>query len=107
MAVSGTTSPAIAMYDDGGAARDVPVPDAFDRTSWFSGGVEPTIAELLSDLIVQALMRADGVAAEDVMAIIGQAGSLQRHRPKGFSRVGVTSARTAKPRLSVDNAIGI
>lgn len=107
MAVPRTTSPAIAVHNDGGAARDVPVPDASDRTGWFGGGVEPTIAELLSDFIVQSLMHADGVAVEDVMAAIGQAGTAHRHRPKGFARVSATAACTLKPRLSVDNAIGI
>lgn len=37
---------------------------------WGNSGVEPSIAELLSDPITQAVMRADGVRVKDVLAII-------------------------------------
>jgi hypothetical protein len=37
---------------------------------WADGKREPTIADLLSDPIVQALMRADGVFVSEVLAIV-------------------------------------
>jgi hypothetical protein len=35
-----------------------------------SAGAEPSIADMLSDPIIHALMRADGYSREDVVAII-------------------------------------
>lgn len=37
---------------------------------WTSAGSEPLVADLLSDPIAQALMRADGVFVGDVLAIV-------------------------------------
>ena len=37
---------------------------------WATAGDEPLVADLLSDPIAQALMRADGVGVGDVFAIV-------------------------------------
>lgn len=38
--------------------------------AWARAGVEPSLADMLADPIVQALMQADGVYAGDLMMII-------------------------------------
>lgn len=39
---------------------------------WATAGNEPLVADLLSDPIAQALMRADGVVVGDVFAIVAR-----------------------------------
>lgn len=43
-----------------------------ERARWVDAGSEPEIADLLSDPIVQALMRADGICVLDLHASIAQ-----------------------------------
>jgi len=38
---------------------------------WTNAGSEPSLADLLADPVAQALMRADGVTAADVISAIG------------------------------------
>ena len=40
------------------------------KDPWAHAGIEPTIAELLSDPIADALMRVDGVKAVDVLTLV-------------------------------------
>ena len=37
---------------------------------WSKGGVEPSVAEILSDPIVHLVMRRDGVAMDDVRTLV-------------------------------------
>lgn len=57
------------------------------KAPWSAAGIEPLISELLSDEAGQALMKADGVTAKDVMKIIGE----QR-----LSRIGLTAMPLSK-----------
>jgi hypothetical protein len=45
--------------------------------SWAIAGIEPTIADLLLDVVGQTMMRADGVSAADVLTLVEQ---LQRDK---------------------------
>jgi hypothetical protein len=45
---------------------------------WIDSGIEPTLADLLSDPIVDAVMRADGIRVQDVLATVAEA----RHRQR-------------------------
>jgi hypothetical protein len=40
------------------------------ESPWTNGDYEPHVADLLSDPIAQALMRADGITVKDVLAAI-------------------------------------
>ena len=46
----------------------------------FRGNAEPTVNELLTDPIAQLLRQRDGIAIDDVLAIVEQAREALRHR---------------------------
>jgi hypothetical protein len=41
-----------------------------DRNYWIDAGIEPALAELLADPIMHAVMRADGVRLQEVLAAV-------------------------------------
>ncbi len=43
-----------------------------DQHYWIDAGIEPALAELLADPIMHAVMRADGVRLQEVLAAVRQ-----------------------------------
>jgi hypothetical protein len=69
---------------------------------WFNR--EPTLAEMLSDPIVQALMRADGVTPREIEALLRRLGTCPRAggastRPGGRPAPAPYADRTAAERI--------
>ena len=54
---------------------------------WIDSGIEPTLADLLSDPIMHAVMRADGIRVQDVLATVAEA--RHRQRPSALRSIAV------------------
>jgi hypothetical protein len=71
-------------------AQPIPAVAGAAPQHWFNGGVEPSIDDLLADLIFQALMQADGVAANEVRAALRAAGASGRNPPTRLRSAGAS-----------------
>ncbi len=57
-----------------------------DRHYWIDSGIEPALADLLSDPIMHAVMRADRIRVQDVLATVAEA--RHRLRPSALRSIG-------------------
>jgi len=65
-----------------------------------SGGIEPPLSEVLSDPIVHAVMRRDGVTREELIAVTQRAASAIKARNAGDSGWRVTPIRNTRGQSS-------
>jgi len=54
----------------------------FSQPPWRRPGTEPAIADMLSDPIVHALMKADGVRVQDILLLLRRMNRPKRETPR-------------------------
>ncbi len=37
---------------------------------WFEGGIEPKLEDMLSDPLIEVVMRSDGLTSDDVLSVV-------------------------------------
>lgn len=57
--------------------------------SWKSGGLEPSIDELLDDEVMVPVMRSAGLCASDLRALVAETAERLHHEPDCSSRGSV------------------